>query len=138
MAEELRPGLTGEAELVCGPEHAASRFGATGIEVFATAILVGLFENAALNAVDHLLPAGSQTVGTGMTFKHTAATPLGAKVRARAELTEVDGRRLVFRCEAFDQWESIGTAEHERFVIQADRFLARVAEKAKRPPAEAP
>ena len=85
MAEELRPGLTGEAELVCGPEHAASRFGATGIEVFATAILVGLFENAALNAVDHLLPAGSQTVGTGMTFKHTAATPLGAKVRARAE-----------------------------------------------------
>ncbi|MHB8573740.1 MAG: thioesterase family protein [Dehalococcoidia bacterium] len=135
MADELRPGLIGEAELTSGPEHAASRFGAAGMEVLATPIMVGLFEHAALNAVDHELPAGSQTVGTSMSFKHSAATPLGAKVRARAELTEVDGRRLVFRCEAFDQWESIGTAEHERFVVQQDRFLARVAEKAKRPPA---
>jgi len=104
------------------------------LTIFANQAAVAI-ENAALNAVDHLLPAGSQTVGTGMTFKHTAPTPLGATVRARAELTEVDGRRLVFRCEAFDPWESIGTADHERFVVQQDRFLARVAEKAKRPPA---
>jgi fluoroacetyl-CoA thioesterase len=136
MADELRPGVSGEAELVCGPEHAASRFGANGVEVFATAVMVGLMENAAINAADHLLPDGSQTVGTGMTFKHTAATPLGSRVRARAELVEVDGRRLVFRIEAFDPWESIGTADHERFVIQRERFLARAAEKAARPPVQ--
>jgi fluoroacetyl-CoA thioesterase len=132
MAEELRPGLTGAAELVTGPEHGSSRFGA-GVDVFATAIMVGLMENAALNAVDHLLPEGSATVGMGMTFKHSAATPLGATVRARAELIEVDGRRLVFRIEAFDPWESIGTADHERFIIQRDRFIGRVQEKAARP-----
>ena len=135
MAEELRPGLVGEAEIVCGPEHLASRFGAPGIDVFATPIMVGLMEHAAINAADGALPPGSQTVGAGMTFKHTAATPPGARVRARAELTEVDGRRLVFRIEAFDPWESIGTADHERFIIQKDRFLSRVAEKATRPPA---
>ncbi|HLZ68957.1 MAG TPA: thioesterase family protein [Dehalococcoidia bacterium] len=135
MAEELRPGLVGEAELVCGPEHAASRFGADGIEVLATPIMVGLMEHAAIMAADRALPAGSQTVGTSMNFKHSAATPLGVRVRARAELTEVDGRRLVFRIEAFDPWEAIGSAEHERFVIRRDRFLERVAEKASRPPA---
>jgi fluoroacetyl-CoA thioesterase len=132
MADELRPGLIGEAELVVGPEHGSARFGA-GLDVFATPIMVGLMENAALNAVDHLLPDGSATVGAGMTLKHTAATPFGATVRARAELTEVDGRRLVFRIEAFDPWESIGTADHERFIIQRDRFLARLQEKAARP-----
>ncbi len=135
MAEELRPGLVGEAELVCGPETAASRFGAEGIEVLATPIMVGLMEHAAIMAADRALPDGSQTVGTSMSFKHTAATPLGVTVRARAELTEVDGRRLVFRITAFDPWEQIGSAEHERFVIQRDRFLARVAEKASRSPA---
>lgn len=134
MPQELKPGLVGEAELVTGPEHGSARFGA-GVDVFATAVLVGVMEHAALNAVDPLLPEGSATVGTGMSFKHTAATPLGAKVRARAELTEVDGRRLVFRIEAFDPWESIGTADHERFIIQRDRFLSRVDEKAARPPA---
>jgi predicted thioesterase len=133
MADELKPGMVGEAELVVGPEHAASRFGAAGLEVFATAILVGLMEHASLNAVDHLLPEGSQTVGTGMTFQHTAATPMGATVRARAELTEVDGRRLVFQIAAFDPWEQIGSANHERFVVQRDRFLGRLAEKAQRP-----
>jgi predicted thioesterase len=135
MADDLRPGLTGEAELQVASEHAADRFGAAGMDVFASAIMVGLMENAAINAADHLLPAGSQTVGTGMTFKHTAPTPLQGKVRARAELLEVDGRRLVFRVEAFDSWESIGSAEHERFVVQRERFMQRVNDKAARPPA---
>jgi len=133
-ADALRPGMTGEATLVSGAEHGSARFGAA-VDVFATAMMVGLMENAAVNATDHLLPSGAATVGAGMTFKHTAATPLGATVRARAELTAVDGRRLLFRIEAFDPWESIGTAEHERFIIQRDRFVARTAEKAARPPA---
>lgn len=133
MADELTPGLIGEVELVVAPEHGADRFGAEGLAVLATPIVVGLMEHAAIKAADHLLPAGSQTVGTGMTFKHTAATPIGAKVRARAELTAVDGRRLLFRIEAFDPWEQIGSADHERFVIQRDRFLGRLSEKARRP-----
>ncbi|HZU77247.1 MAG TPA: thioesterase family protein [Dehalococcoidia bacterium] len=134
MAEELRQGLVGEATLTVEPEHAASRYGAAGVEVFATPVLVALMERACIDALEGALPPGSATVGAGFRFQHTAATPLGATVRARAELTQVDGRRLVFQVEAFDPWEKIGGGELERFVVQLDRFLSRVQEKAARPP----
>lgn len=132
---ELRAGLTGEATYTTGPEHSAMRFGAD-VDVYGTPLLVGLIEAAALKAVADTLPEGATTVGAGMTFHHTAATPIGAVVRARAELVAVDGRRLTFRVEAFDPWEQIGSADHERFVVDRARFLARVGEKAGRPQAE--
>lgn len=131
---DLAPGLTGEATYMTGPEHSAARFGAT-VEVYGTPLLVGLMENAAINAVAPALDAGMTTVGTGMTFQHSAATPLGAAVRARAELVAVDGRKLTFRVEAFDAWEQIGSANHERFIVDEARFLGRLAEKAAKPTA---
>jgi fluoroacetyl-CoA thioesterase len=128
---ELQAGLTGEASYTTGPEHSAARFGAD-VEVYGTPLLVGLIEAAAIDALKDSLPEGSTTVGAGMTFQHTAATPIGAAVRARAELMQVDGRRLVFRVEAFDPWEQIGAADHERFVVNKARFLSRVEEKQSR------
>ena len=130
---ELVPGLSGEASYDTGPEQSALRFGAL-VDVYGTPALVGLMEAAALSAVAAALPEGSTTVGTGMTFQHTAATPIGAAVRARAELVQVDGRRLTFRVEAFDPWEQIGSADHERFVVDLSRFTARVEEKRSKPP----
>lgn len=130
---ELLPGLAGEASYDTGPEHSALRFGAA-VDVYSTPTLVGLMEAAAINAVAAALPAGSTTVGAGMTFQHSAATPIGAAVRARAELLQVDGRKLSFRVEAFDPWEQIGSADHERFVVDQSRFLARVEEKRSKPP----
>ena len=130
---ELQAGLTGEASYTTGPEHSAARFGAD-VEVYGTPLLVGLIEAAAIDALKGALPDGSTTVGTGMTFQHTAATPIGAAVRARAELMQVDGRRLVFRVEAFDPWEQIGVADHERFIVDKARFLARVEDKKAKPP----
>lgn len=125
---DLAPGLIGEASYTTGPEHSAARFGAE-VDVYGTPLLVGLMESAAIAALAGALPEGSTTVGTGMSFKHTAATPIGAIVRAKAELMEVDGRRLVFRVEAFDQWEAIGSAEHERFIVDRAKFLARLGAK---------
>lgn len=130
---DLAKGLIGEASYTTGPEHSATRFGAD-VDVYGTPLLVGLIETAAINAVAAALADGMTTVGAGMTFHHTAATPIGGTVRARAELTEVDGRRLVFRAEAFDDWEKIGSADHERFIVDRARFLSRIADKQARPP----
>ena len=76
------------------------------------------------------LGEGEQTVGTGMKFKHMAATPLGMKVRYNAKLTEVDGPKLTFEVEGFDEVDKIGEATHQRFIINAEKFNSRVAKKA--------
>jgi fluoroacetyl-CoA thioesterase len=79
--------------------------------------------------VDPLLPPGQLTVGYSLDIRHIAATPLGMKVTARAELTAVDGRMLTFKVEAFDEREKIGEGTHIRAVISLDRFSARLAAK---------
>jgi predicted thioesterase len=79
----------------------------------------------------HLQP-GEQSVGISMDLKHMAATPLGMEVRVKTEVTAVEGKKLTFRLEAYDEVEKIGEATHERFVIQADKFNSRVAQKAKK------
>jgi fluoroacetyl-CoA thioesterase len=65
-----------------------------------------------------------------MNLKHLAATPLGMGIRVKTEIVAVEGRKLTFKLEAFDDVEKIGEATHERFIIVADKFNARVAEKA--------
>ena len=84
---------------------------------------------AAIKAVDHLLPSGSSTVGTHLDIRHLAATPPGLEVRARAELVEVEGRRLKFKVEAFDPSEKIGEGTHERFIVDLGRLIARAQAK---------
>src|SRR5437870_1352703 len=102
MPDDLRAGLVGEARTMVDETNLAGSFGPAAAHVYATPAMIALMENAAINAVDHLLPSGSATVGTHLDVRHLAATPPGLEVRARAELTEVDGRRLAFHVEAFD------------------------------------
>lgn len=128
---ELHPGLRGTSTLVVAEETTAAHFGAGGVHVFGTPMMIGLMENAAFSAVQPLLPAGQSSVGTKVNITHLAATPIGMTVTATAELLEVDGRRLVFRVEARDEKELIGEGTHERFIITLDRFLSRIEEKAK-------
>ncbi|HEY7125176.1 MAG TPA: thioesterase family protein [Ktedonobacterales bacterium] len=125
----IEPGLRGEVSLVVGEEHTAARFGAGGVRVLGTPMMIGLMENAAFGALQKLLPEGQSSVGTRVDIRHLAATPVGMKVTATAELLEVDGRRLLFRVEARDERELIGEGQHERSIITLDRFLARVNEK---------
>ncbi len=124
-----RPGLVGEVESTVERAHLASALGSGAVEVFATPAMIALMEHAARACVDHLLPAGAISVGTRLDVQHLAPTPLGARVRARAELVEVDGRHLVFRVSASDGTDTIGEGTHERAIVDAARLLARAQAK---------
>lgn len=101
-------------------------------KVFATAYLVGLLEWACLEAIRPHLDAGEQSVGTGIWVTHTAATPPGLTVTVELRLLEVEGRRLTFAVKAHDGVDPIGDGKHERFVIDRERFVRKVEEKAKK------
>ena len=129
MEFDVKPGLVGEkTELVTG-ENLATRYGSGGAAVYATPAMIGLMENASVNAVDPGLPEGWCTVGTRLDVRHLKATPPGMTARARAVLEVVEGRRLVFKVEAFDDQEKIGEGTHERFIINLSEFLAKVDKK---------
>jgi fluoroacetyl-CoA thioesterase len=125
----LAPGLKGTAELVVGEEHTAPRVGSGKIHVLATPVMINVIEAAALAAVEHLLPPGHQSLGTHLDVKHVAATPVGMKIRAVAEVISVEGRIIRFRVTAEDEREEIGGGEHERVVVNVERFDRRVQKK---------
>jgi predicted thioesterase len=127
----LAPGLVGEVHATVDASMLASALGSGAVQVFSTPSMIALMENAAAKAVEGVLPPGQTTVGTRMDVRHLAATPLGLEVRARAELRDVDGRKLTFTVEAFDSQEKIGEGTHERVVVDPTRLIARAA--AKRP-----
>lgn len=122
-------GQKGRAETVVAEHNTAKALGSGLVEVFATPAMVALMEEAAVQALD-LVP-GESSVGTALKIKHLAATPLGLKVWATAELIEIDRRRLVFSVEAFDEQEKIGEGRHERFIIDSSKFLDKVNAKGK-------
>ena len=128
---KLAPGLTAELEHTVADADTASRWGSGLVPVFSTPALVGLMESAAVQALSRSLVPGQTTVGGHIDVRHLAATPIGMQVRARAELTAVEGRKLVFKIQAWDEVELIGEAGHDRFIIDAARFLARVQAKGK-------
>ena len=125
----IRPGLAGSASLIVAPEHTAPRVGSGRIAVLATPVMINLIEAAALGAMEHLLPAGHQSLGIRLDVRHFAATPVGLRVTATAEVTAVEGRSIAFRVEARDEREVIGDGTHERVVVNVARFDARVQRK---------
>lgn len=130
--ENLSIGMTGRAEMVVGTRDTAPRVGSGKIEVLATPVMISLIEEAALDAVEAALPEGMQSLGTHLDVSHVAATPTGMRVRATAELIEVDGRTLRFRVRAEDEMDLIGEGTHARVVVTAARFSERVAAKARK------
>jgi fluoroacetyl-CoA thioesterase len=128
---ELAPGLSAEFEHTVTEVDTASHWGSGGLPVFSTPSLVGLMESAAVIALMGHLAHGQGTVGGHIDVRHLAATPVGEIVRARAELVAIDGRKLVFKVQAWDETELIGEAYHDRIVIDEDRFMAKVLAKKK-------
>ena len=122
----LTPGLTGEATTIVVHENTAAAVGAGGVEVFGTPMMIALMENAAWRAVANSLEAGDVTVGIVVNVRHLAATPLGQHVRTTAELIVIDGRRLAFNVEAYDEKRKIGEGQHERIIVNLERFKARI------------
>ncbi len=130
MESPFKPGMTNEMRLRTGPEHSARTFYPDLPDAFATPFLVGLMEGVSADLMAKHLQPGEQSVGIGMDIKHTAPTPLGMEVRVVTELVAVDGKKLTFKLEAFDEKEKIGEATHERFIINAEKFSKRLAGKA--------
>ncbi len=126
---EISVGLVGETTEVVTTENTASRWGSGLVAGYSTPAMVALMENAAFGAVKDLLPEGQTTVGVEVNIKHLAATPLGFTVRARAELMRVEGRKLFFSVEAWDDVEKIGEGTHTRFVADVARYDKRMSEK---------
>ena len=126
---EIKPGLRGSAELVVGEEHTAPSIGSGKVRVLATPVMINLIEAASLAAVEHLLPPGYQSLGTHLDVRHIAATPVGMRVRATAEVIAQDGRSIRFRVEARDERDLIGDGVHERVVVNVAKFDQRVQRK---------
>ena len=129
MTMSIEIGMKGRAEVLVTPDRTAQAAGSGLVPVFATPWMVALMEKAAVQAVQGALPAGEGTVGTRLDVTHDAATPVGMKVWAEAEVTAVEGRKLTFAVSAFDGAGKIGGGTHERFVIQTEKFLAKAEGK---------
>ncbi|MTV12256.1 MULTISPECIES: thioesterase family protein [Bradyrhizobium] len=126
----ISTGTTGRFTLVVKPEHLANRFKDSILPpVLATPVMIMAMENAALNAVRSYLEPGESVVGTIVNVQHLAATAIGQTVTATAEVTAVEGRRIVFAISASDEIEEIGKGTHERMVVEVARLQQRLDAK---------
>jgi fluoroacetyl-CoA thioesterase len=126
----IEPGLVNEVKhTVTEADTAASHGGNKLPPVLSTPRVVGWIENTAHLAVVNLVEENQTTVGSVVNIRHLAATPVGMEVTTHAELVEVEGRRLRFKVEAWDAVEKIVDGEHERFIIDCDRFTSRLDKK---------
>ena len=122
-------GIKGRADTVVTEQNTASAVGSGLVPVFGTPFMIALMENAAVNALEPYVEAGQGSVGTHLDVSHDAATPIGLKVWAEAELTAVEGKALTFYVTAYDEAGPIGKGTHNRFLIDVDRFLAKTEKK---------
>jgi len=126
---DLQPGLSATVDIVVGSEHTAAHVGSGTVQVLATPVVINMFEAAALQAIERLLPPGYQSLGTRLDVRHSAATPVGMKVSASARVTRVEGRTVTFSLEASDEREPIAEGTHERVVVNVAKFDARLKKK---------
>ena len=122
----LKEGLEYTSKVVVEPGNCASAVGSGGLDVFATPSMVALMENAAMNCVAPYLPEGSTTVGTEINTTHIKPSALGATIKAVAYLVAVEGRKLQFNVEAYDGDNCIGKGTHVRFIVDIERFMAKL------------
>jgi predicted thioesterase len=126
----LNPGLIGEMRFVVQQSDTASAIGGSTLPpVLSTPHLVSLLETTAHQAIQPFLEAGQSSVGSSISIQHLAATPVGMQIRIRIEMLSVDGRKLRFNVEAWDEIEKIAEGEHERFIIDSARFSELVEKK---------
>lgn len=115
-------GIKYSKEIIVTSEMTALKMGSGDLEVFATPALIALMEGTAAASIKDKLDDGSTSVGTKIEIKHLAATPVDMKVCCESELIEVDGRRLLFKINVYDEIEKIGEGLHERFIVKSEKF----------------
>lgn len=125
----LTVGITNEVVKKVTRENTAAAIGSGFLEVFATPAMAAMMEEACMKSVQAEMEEGWGTVGTSLTITHLSASPVGMQVRCVSKLVEVDGRKLVFDVQAFDDAGLIGQGMHERFIIQNEKFLNKALKK---------
>lgn len=125
----LEVGLTNTVETVVTNENCAQSVGSGDTMVFATPAMIALMEKTSAASVSSCLDDGSTTVGTLVSIEHLAATPVGMKVKCTSTLTEIDGRKLVFNLEVFDECTKIGSGVHHRFIVNRSKFQQKADSK---------
>jgi len=125
----MLPGLTGQSEMIVGVGDLVRRLGNIDMDVLATPRLVQLMEEAAVQTIQEFIPSEQLSLGTQVKIKHLSPTPLGMKVIAHALLKEINGNRLFFLIDAYDEVEKVAEGEHERVLVSKERFLQKVNRK---------
>lgn len=120
---DLKIGLENELEIIVTPKDTAKAYGSGMVEVFATPAMIALMEKTALQLSSPYLPKGQNTVGTEICVKHLKATTLGQRVQSYAKLIEIDGKKLIFQVEAYDEKGLIGAGTHKRYIIEEREFM---------------
>ncbi|MEG1701018.1 MAG: thioesterase family protein [Alistipes sp.] len=123
----LEKGLSARSTTTVSAANTAVEIGSGDLPVFATPAMVALMENAAMTAVASVLPTGQTTVGAEMNVTHIKPSALGTAITATAVLLEVDGRKLTFNVGARDPQGMIGEGIHIRYIVDREKFLAKIA-----------
>lgn len=125
----LTVGISNEMTREVTRENTAAALGSGMLEVFATPAMIALMEETCMKSVQPQMEEGYGTVGTSLSVHHVSATPVGMNVRCVSKLVEVDGRKLVFDIQAFDDAGLIGQGMHERFIIENEKFFQKAQKK---------
>lgn len=112
--------------MIVTAHNTAIAMGSGDLSVLATPAMIALMERAAAEVAAKMCEVGQTTVGTRVNIEHKRATPIGAEVHAVAELISQDGRRLTFRVVAMDEKGEIGSGDHDRFIVDREKFMAKL------------
>lgn len=129
LTEFVQPGMSREEDFLVEEEHSAIHIGSGSLRVLATPWMIAFMERTARRLLGDLLPTGYSSVGVRVDVQHLAPSPVGSIVKARAEVTKLEGWKVDFTIQAWDGFEKIGAGYHQRVVIDEERFLRRVAKK---------
>lgn len=127
MELQIPQNIEFELEKTVTTDETAAKYGSGLVEVYATPAMIAFMEKTCLESVLAHLPEGYNTVGINVNINHLKATPVGMKVTCKSILTEVDGRKLTFKLEAFDEEGKIGEGTHSRFVINTEKFMKKLS-----------
>lgn len=127
--EEPTLGLNAYVSEDVSEELTAVSMGSGTVRVYATPAMIALMERASVAALEKCLRADQTSVGVEVNIQHLAATPVGMRVEARAEVIAIEGRRVTFKVEAWDAREKIGAGTHTRVIVDTARFMERVKQK---------
>jgi len=129
LSEFIQPGLVREDSYIVEEDQSAIHVGSGSLRVLATPWMIAFMEKTARLLLGERLPAGYSSVGAHVDVRHLAPSAVGARVRVRAEVLAVDGLKVSFAIQAWDEQEQIGAGQHLRVVIEEERFLRRISAK---------